>query len=116
MSRFNSILEDQRFHRLAVSQQQYARALADKAMLSTWLATSPVGATDIIAPAQQALAMAREVGDPAALVRASPPAAVAGYNAEARAPYPPKAHHRERAMYANWTLGKTPSWRGVGTC
>lgn len=117
LSWFNSILEDQRFHRLAVSTAVRARALADKAMLSTWLATSPVGATDIIAPAQQALAMAREVGDPAALVRALTACGCSsGYNAEAAAPYFAEATDLARAIDDKWTLCQILYWRGVGTC
>lgn len=112
LSWFNSILEDQRFHRLAVSTAVRARALADKAMLSTWLATSPVGATDIIAPAQQALAMAREVGDPAALVRALTACGCSsGYNAEAAAPYFAEATDLARAIDDKWTLCQILYWR-----
>lgn len=115
LSWFNSILEDQRFHRLAVSTAVRARALADKAMLSTWLATSPVGATDIIAPAQQALAMAREVGDPAALVRALTACGCSsGYNAEAAAPYFAEATDLARAIDDKWTLCQILYWRGWG--
>lgn len=84
-------------------------------MLSTWLATSPVGATDIIAPAQQALAMAREVGDPATLVRALTACGCSsGYNAEAAAPYFAEATDLARAIDDKWTLCQILYWRGWG--
>ncbi|WP_242670206.1 LuxR family transcriptional regulator [Mycobacterium decipiens] len=114
---FDSILEDPSINQLAVSTAVRARALADKAMLGTWLATSPVGATDIIAPAQQALAMARDVGDPAVLVRAlTAYGCSSGYNAEAAAPYFAEATDLARAIDDKWTLCQILYWRGVGIC
>ncbi|MBV9513239.1 MAG: LuxR family transcriptional regulator, partial [Mycobacteriaceae bacterium] len=60
---FDTVLTDDRANDLAASVR--ARSLADAAMLDTW-----VGAAASVARAQQALAIARELDDPAVLVPA----------------------------------------------
>src|SRR5262249_55226262 len=62
---FDAALADRDAQHAQVAAGVWARALADRAMLAIW-----VGAADSLAQAQQALAMAREVNDPALLARA----------------------------------------------
>jgi predicted ATPase/class 3 adenylate cyclase/DNA-binding CsgD family transcriptional regulator len=62
---FDTALADDNAHHLGVAAAVLARALADRAMLGLW-----AGAADSPDQAQQALAIAREVDDPALLARA----------------------------------------------
>jgi DNA-binding CsgD family transcriptional regulator len=62
---FDAALADLDAQHRGVAQAVRARALADRAMLAIW-----VGAVDSLSQAQQALSIAREVDDPALLVRA----------------------------------------------
>ena len=62
---FDAALTDQNAHPAEVAPAVRARALADKAMLDAYM-----GATDSMEQAHQALAIAREVDDPALLLRA----------------------------------------------
>jgi predicted ATPase/class 3 adenylate cyclase/DNA-binding CsgD family transcriptional regulator len=62
---FDTALADDNAHQLGVAAAVLARALADRAMLGLW-----AGAPDSPDQAQQALAIAREVDDPALLARA----------------------------------------------
>ena len=62
---FDAVLADDNAQHLEVAPAVRARALADKAVLAIW-----VDAADSLDQAQQALAIAREVDDPALLVRA----------------------------------------------
>jgi predicted ATPase/class 3 adenylate cyclase/DNA-binding CsgD family transcriptional regulator len=62
---FDTALADLDAHHPEVAPAVRARALADRAGLAIW-----VGAADSLDQAQQALAIAREVDDPALLVRA----------------------------------------------
>ena len=62
---FDAALADLDAQHLEVAAAVRARALADKAVLDAW-----VGAADSLDQAQQALAIAREVDDPALLARA----------------------------------------------
>src|SRR5580693_6921502 len=62
---FDTALADDNAHHAGVAAAVLARALADSAMLGLW-----AGAADSPDQAQQALAIAREVDDPALLARA----------------------------------------------
>jgi hypothetical protein len=62
---FDAALADLDAQHLQVAAAVRARALADNALLATW-----ARATDNVDQAQQALALAREVDDPALLARA----------------------------------------------
>ena len=62
---FDAALADLDAQHPEVAAAVRARALADKAVLATW-----VGAADSLDQAEQALAIAREVDDPALLARA----------------------------------------------
>ena len=62
---FDAALADLDAQHLEVAPAVRARALADRAMLATW-----AGAADSLDQAQHALAIAREVDDPALLARA----------------------------------------------
>ncbi|AKN18707.2 transcriptional regulator [Mycobacterium haemophilum DSM 44634] len=114
---FDSILENGNADQFAVSAGVWARALADKVMLSTLLATSPVGAPDIIARAGQALAIARDIDDSTVLVRALTACGCSsGYQPEAAQAYLGEAIELARALDDKWTLSQILYWRLVGTC
>jgi len=87
-----------------------ARALADKAVLDTW---ALVG--DTLDQAQQALAIAREVDDPALLARALTACgfiASQSYNAEMARPYFAEAIGLARAIGDRWRLSQILPWQG----
>src|SRR5262249_33808626 len=62
---FDTAITDQKAHHLEVTPAVWARALADKAALATW-GTAP----DSLDLADQALAIVRDIDDPALLARA----------------------------------------------
>jgi predicted ATPase/class 3 adenylate cyclase/DNA-binding CsgD family transcriptional regulator len=100
---FDTALADDNAQHPKVTPAVRARALADRAMLGGWL-----GATDSTDQAQQALMIAREVDDPALLVRAL---AACGYiaaftNPEASGPYFAEAISLARAIGDRWSLSQ----------
>jgi predicted ATPase/class 3 adenylate cyclase/DNA-binding CsgD family transcriptional regulator len=84
-----------------------ARALADKALLA--MAVGAGGSTE---PAHHALAIAREVGDPALLIRAlTAYAGMVVYNAEVARPYLADAIELARAVGDRWTVSQILPWQ-----
>ena len=96
---------------LEVAAAVRARALADRAMLATW-----AGVTDSLKQAQHAVAIAREVDDPALLARAL---TSCGYTAlaqksEVAGPYFAEALGLARALGDRWRLSQILGWQGRG--
>jgi DNA-binding CsgD family transcriptional regulator len=84
-----------------------ARALADKAVLDAW-----TGATNSMDQAEEALAIARGLDDPALLARAlTACGCVAGYNAELARPYFAEAIGLARAIGDEWRLSQILGWQ-----
>ena len=94
---------------LEVAAAVRARALADRAMLAIW-----AGVTDSLKQAQHALAIAREVDDPALLARAL---TSCGYIAGSpksprwRGPYFAEAMGLARALGDRWRLSQILGWQ-----
>jgi len=87
-----------------------ARALADNALLATW-----ARATDNVDQAQQALALAREVDDPALLARALTACGfTAASNAELAGPYFAEAIGLARELGDRWRLSQILTWWATG--
>ena len=84
-----------------------ARALADTAVLD-----SLFGAADSVDQAQQALALARDVDDPAVLARALTACGfTAAYNAELAGAYFAEAIELARALDDQWRLSQILAWQ-----
>ena len=99
---FDAALADQATEETAVAAAVRARALADRALLATW-----AGATGGMEQAQQALAIAREIDDPAPLARALTVCGYfAAYNAEAAPPYVAEAIALARELGDPWRLSQ----------
>jgi hypothetical protein len=101
---FDAALADLDAQHPEVAPAVRARALADRAVLAI-----PVGDADSLSQAQQALAIAREVTDPALLVRALTACGlIAGYssNAELARPYFAEAIELARAVGDRWRLSQ----------
>ena len=101
---FDTALADLDVQRLEVADSVRARALADEAMLDTW-----AGAAASTDQAEQALAIAREVDDPALLARtltACGFVAGAGYNAEVAQACFTEAIGLARAVDDRWRLSQ----------
>ena len=104
---FDAALADQRLHHLEVTPAVRARALADKAALGTW-----VSAPDSLDHAEQALAIAREIDDPALLARALTACGYAAVvDAELAAPYFAEAIGLARALGDRWRLSQILVWQ-----
>ena len=104
---FDAVLADQNAHHAEVAPAVRARALADKAVLDAY-----AGATDSMDQAEQALAIAREVDDPALLVRAlTACGGIAAYNAEVARPYFAEAIGLARALGDGWRLSQILGWQ-----
>jgi predicted ATPase/class 3 adenylate cyclase/DNA-binding CsgD family transcriptional regulator len=84
-----------------------ARALADRALLA-----GLTGAADSLDQAQQALVLAREVNDPALLVRALIACGpIAAYNAEVAEAYFAEAIELARELDDKWRLSQILAWQ-----
>ena len=95
---FDTALTDDDAQHPEVAAAVRARALADRAVLGLW-----VGAADSLDQAQQALAIAREVDDPALLARAL---TACGYIAGSTTPrWPGRTSPRRSASPGRWTIG-----------
>ena len=104
---FDAALADLDAHHLEVAAAVRARALADRAMLAIW-----VGAPDSLDQAQQALAIAREVDDPALLARALTACGyVTAFSAELAGPYFAEAIGLARALDDRWRLSQILGWQ-----
>jgi predicted ATPase/class 3 adenylate cyclase/DNA-binding CsgD family transcriptional regulator len=105
---FDTILTyDDPLH-LDVAPAVRAQALADKAVLDTW-----VDVAASMDQAQKALAIAREVDEPALLARALTAcgfAAGQSYNAEVARPYFDEAIGLARALDDRWRLSRILAW------
>ncbi|WP_285030912.1 LuxR family transcriptional regulator [Mycolicibacterium sp. lyk4-40-TYG-92] len=113
MSWFDSILTEVDRDDTAVSTQVWARALADKALIDTWMGEWGFG--DSVERAHEALVLARSVGDQALLARALTVCAYAsGFISEAGRPYFAEAIGLVRELGDEWTLSHILTWQGLG--
>ena len=106
------LAEDLDAHDVEVAPAMRARALADKAALA-----ATFGFEANIDEAEQALTIAREIGDPALLVRAlTARGAVSAWawTVEAAGPYLAEAIGIARAIGDRWRLVQILGWRVVG--
>lgn len=95
----------------------WARALADRVLLSTLLASSAVSVPTVLSQAQQALALAREVGDPAVLTRALVACGwCSGYDPSTAQEYFGEALEVARALNDRWSLNRIRYWRLAYAC
>jgi predicted ATPase/class 3 adenylate cyclase/DNA-binding CsgD family transcriptional regulator len=103
---FDAVLTDDPHH-LGVAPVVHARALADRAVL-----VASRGAYDSMdQTAQQALAIARELDDPALLARAlTACGGIAAYDAKTARPYLTEAIELARALGDRWTLSQALGW------
>ncbi len=87
-----------------------ARALADRAILAIW-----VGDADSLSQAQQALAIAREVDDPALLARALTACGLVAAlgSAELAGPYLVEAISLARSLDDKWRLSQILTWQAT---
>ncbi|MFD4183568.1 ATP-binding protein, partial [Rhodococcus sp. NPDC058514] len=104
---FDAVLTDQDAHPVEVAPAVRARALADKATLNAMM-----GATDSMEQALQALAIAREVDDPALVLRAlTACGGIAAYDPEVARPYLAEAIGLARTTGDRWRLGYVLNWQ-----
>ncbi len=104
---FDAVLTDQNAHRADVAPAVRARVLADDATLDAF-----IGATDSLEQASEALAIAREVDDPALLLRVlTACGCVNVYNPEVGQPYFAEAIGLARALGDVWKLSQILSWQ-----
>lgn len=112
-----AILEKQSGEDLAVAGPVWARALAEKVILSAWLSTSAMGDPALVAEAEQALVLAREANDCTALVRALVARGCSGgYSTQAAKPFFAEAIELARMTDDWWTLSQIQFWQAVGAC
>jgi predicted ATPase/DNA-binding CsgD family transcriptional regulator len=106
----DAVLNDQNASPRDVAPPVRARALADKATLNAHM-----GATDSMELALQALAIAREVDDPALLLRAlSACGRIAVYDPEVARPHVAEAIGLARALGDGWRLSRILAWQAFG--
>ena len=106
---FDAVLTDLDAHHLEVAAAVRTRALADKAVLG-----SQLGDADEMAQAQQALALAREIDDPALLARALTACGfTAATNAELAQPYFAEAIGLAREIGDGWRLSQILVWQAT---
>jgi predicted ATPase/class 3 adenylate cyclase/DNA-binding CsgD family transcriptional regulator len=100
---FDTALTDLDAHQPGVAPAVRARALADRATLGLWVASA-----ESPDQAQQALAIAREIDDPALLIRALTACGyiAAYFDAEAAGPYLAEALGLARALNDRWRLSQ----------
>jgi predicted ATPase/class 3 adenylate cyclase/DNA-binding CsgD family transcriptional regulator len=103
----DAILADPGTDHADVTLAVRARALADKSMLA-----ASVGATDGTDQSEQALAIARELDDPALLARALTACGrIAGYDPEVAGPYFAEAIGLARATGDMWMVSQILGWQ-----
>jgi len=106
---FDAALADLDAHHHEVAAAVRARALADRALLAAHM-----GAADSLDQVQHALAIAREVDDPALLVRALTACGpIAAVSAEAARPYLAEAIGLARELDDQWRLGQILAWQAL---
>ena len=104
---FDSVLTHEVAQDAEVAAAIRARALADKAVIDLVL-----GAADSVDRAQQALALARDIDDPAVLARALTACGLtAAYNAELAGAYFAEAIELARALDDRWRLSQILAWQ-----
>jgi predicted ATPase/class 3 adenylate cyclase/DNA-binding CsgD family transcriptional regulator len=104
---FDTVLTDEAAQDPGMAAAVRARALADKAMLDPMF-----GAADSVNRAQQALALARDIDDPAVLVRALIACGfTAAYNAELAGVYFTEAVELARELDDKWRLSQILAWQ-----
>ena len=107
---FDAALTDHNAHHIQVAPAVRARALADQAVLD-----ASVAATDRLGQAEQALAIARDLDDPALVVRAlTACGGIASFNPEVARPYLAEAVDLARALGDRWRLGQILGWQASG--
>jgi predicted ATPase/class 3 adenylate cyclase/DNA-binding CsgD family transcriptional regulator len=107
---FDATLTEHNAHHPDISAVVRGRALADKAALD---ASRSIG--DNLEQAQQAVAIAREIDDPALLARAlTACGAIASYSADAARPYLAEAIGIARALDDQWRLSQILTWQANG--
>ena len=107
---FDAALTDHNAHHIQVAPAVRARALADQAVLD-----ASVAATDRLGQAEQALAIARDVDDPALVVRAlTACGGIASFNPEVARPYLAEAIDLARAIGDQWRLSQILGWQATG--
>jgi predicted ATPase/class 3 adenylate cyclase/DNA-binding CsgD family transcriptional regulator len=107
LSWFETLLADRRAGDTDIAPAVHARALADKALLDAW-GIMP----DRLDQAEQALMIAREVGDPALTARAlAACGSIAAYDADAAAPYFAEASDLARELGDQWRLSQILGWQ-----
>jgi len=106
---FDAALTDDNAQHVEVTAAVRARALADRALLAAL-----TGAAGSLDHAQQALAIAREVDDPALLVRAlTARGSIAALSAEVAGPYFAEAIGLARALDDRWRLSQILAWQAL---
>ena len=104
---FDAVLNSEVAQDAELAAAVRARALADTAMLYLWL-----GAADSVDRAQQALALARDIDDPAVLARALTACGfTAAYNAELAEVYFAEAIELVRELDDRWRLSQILAWQ-----
>jgi predicted ATPase/class 3 adenylate cyclase/DNA-binding CsgD family transcriptional regulator len=107
---FDAALTDDNAQHPEVAAAVRGRALADRAPLAIW-----AGASGGMDQAQQALAIAREVDDPALLARALTACGfIAAYNAELAEPYFAEAAGLARELDDRWRLSQILASQAYG--
>jgi len=108
---FDTALADDDAQQPGVTATARTRALADRAVLAMLM-----GAADSLDQAQQALEMAREVDDPALLVRALTACGYVAVNqyGSVAGPYLAEALGLARASGDRWRLGQILAWQARG--
>jgi predicted ATPase/DNA-binding CsgD family transcriptional regulator len=108
---FDTALADDNAHHAGVAAAVRARALADRAMLTIWM-----GDANSVDQAQQALAIARDIEDPALLARAlTARGYIASVVAEPAQPYFAEALGLARALDDRWRLSQILSAQAGAT-
>jgi predicted ATPase/class 3 adenylate cyclase/DNA-binding CsgD family transcriptional regulator len=104
---FDAVLTDQSADPVDVASAVRARVLADKAVLDAL-----AGATDSMEQAREALAIAREVDDPALLLRVlTACGCINVYNPDVGQPFFAEAIGLARALGDGWRLSQILSWQ-----
>jgi predicted ATPase/class 3 adenylate cyclase/DNA-binding CsgD family transcriptional regulator len=107
---FDAVLTDQTAHHVDLSAVVCGRALADKAVLD-----ASRNIADNLDQALQAVAIAREIDDPALLARAlTACGAISSYSADAARPYLAEAIGIARSLGDRWRLSQILTWQAYG--
>jgi predicted ATPase/class 3 adenylate cyclase/DNA-binding CsgD family transcriptional regulator len=107
---FDAALTNENTRQAEVGARLRARALADRALLATWM-----GESDTLDQAQRALTIAREVDDAALLARALTACGyIASYNGETAAAYFAEAIGPARASGDRWRLSQILASQAAG--